>query len=454
MRPGYPAKFDPFRIGAAPPRLRREFGAPLIALLPNPAIGARNLELASEVAGGKSNYTLVPNASPTWPTLITNRFGPALRWGPTGAAVANTWGLGSTSFIPSGGITKGTFIVAGQAQPNLANNYRAVIGNALGGQNSMLYISGHSWFGMSFNQSASGPSLAHYFTITGGALGCAVWSWHGGTSYDAFCNGSSGGGTQQTNNMTTAGSYANLVGVGVAPTYAIGVDVNLALVSDRDIPRGLASDVSFDPWAAFEPERKSFFYSTGAADTTAPTFDGGSVITASSVTHAAFDLSWPAATDAVGVTQYRYRIDAGAWQNTGTTRTASISGKAAGTGYDIEVCAGDAADNWSTALELTVTTLAIKVNPSIYDPAAGTARASQTGLGLLVLGEKPGATATPTVLAYSATEATDGSGVLDVNLNTAGVDPGDVVWVVMVKSDGTPANAGYSLCWPVTVVAA
>jgi hypothetical protein len=106
----------------------------------------------------------------------------------------------------------------------------------------------------------------------------------------------------------------------------------------------------------------------------------------------------------------------------------------------------------AAGVEAIVSTL--KVTASIYDPATDTARISQTGLGVLVLGEKPGSTATPTVLGYSATEATDSAGEFTISFDSGGKAPGDLVWLVLVQSDGVPANAGYSLCWPIAAAAA
>lgn len=191
------------------------------------------------------------------------------------------------------------------------------------------------------------------------------------------------------------------------------------------------------------------------ADSEAPTYGGGSAITVTDKTHNSYILSWPAASDNVGVTQYRYSLDGGSnWNALGNVTTVDVSGRSPGATDNVAVQAGDAANNWSTSLTTDVTLLSLKIAPTIKDPTSDTARASQTGLGVIVLGEKPGSAASPTVLATSATETTDGSGVLDVSLNSSGKNPGDIVWLVLVKSDGNPANSGFSTCWPVAVEAA
>lgn len=96
----------------------------------------------------------------------------------------------------------------------------------------------------------------------------------------------------------------------------------------------------------------------------------------------------------------------------------------------------------------------LKVSTSIYDPETNSARASQTGLGVWVTAEKPGATDTPTVIAYTATGTTDGSGLLEIEFSAGAYAVDDIVWVTVVKSDGVPANSGYSLSWPVALVEA
>lgn len=433
---------------------RREFGTILFALTGN-TLPPNSYRVDNEVFAN-SPHAPLGWTSGTVMTAVMNNYGRAIRFPDTGSTSRSGWSVpGGVSSWLTADTDQLTVVFLGRAIGNLANNRSWVyLADADGYTGNLCGFTGSTQLHLLQGRPARNQTqMIHNMTVTGGQYCSAVLSWRGGDKMASFLNGVSNGTIDNPTATLEAGvgGYINN-GLGAAPSYAIGIECNLCLVGRTAIPSSLAQDISSNAWDAFEPVRKAFYFS-GAADSTAPTWTGGSVITASSVTHAAFDLSWPAANDDTAVTQYRYRVDAGSWTNTGTTRTASLSALTAGTAYDIEVEAGDAADNWSTALELTVTTQSIKVNPSIYDPAAGTARASQTGLGMLVLAEKPGSTATPTVLAYSATETTDGSGVLDVNLNTAGVDPGDVVWVVIVKSDGVPANAGYSLCWPVTVVA-
>ena len=58
------------------------------------------------------------------------------------------------------------------------------------------------------------------------------------------------------------------------------------------------------------------------------------------------------------------------------------------------------------------------------------------------------------MIAYTATGTTDGSGLLEIEFSAGAYAVDDIVWVTVVKSDGVPANSGYSLSWPVALVEA
>ncbi|MGB2570756.1 glycoside hydrolase family 9 protein [Micromonospora citrea] len=95
-----------------------------------------------------------------------------------------------------------------------------------------------------------------------------------------------------------------------------------------------------------------------APDTTAPTAPG--TPTASAVTATGLTLSWPAATDNVGVTGYRVYREAGATDTlvgSPTTTTLALTGLTPATTYTHYVVAVDAAGNTSVAsAPVTVTT--------------------------------------------------------------------------------------------------
>ncbi|MDF2669408.1 MAG: hypothetical protein K0R67_1714 [Paenibacillus sp.] len=101
-------------------------------------------------------------------------------------------------------------------------------------------------------------------------------------------------------------------------------------------------------------------------DTTVPAWASGSAITATGLTQTGVTLTWPAATDNVGVTSYKlYKdTDSGAASDaklidtvTGSTYTYSVTGLTAGTAYTLSIQAGDEANNWSTTgLSVDITT--------------------------------------------------------------------------------------------------
>lgn len=91
-------------------------------------------------------------------------------------------------------------------------------------------------------------------------------------------------------------------------------------------------------------------------DGIAPTLSGS--ITASAITQTAYTLTWPAASDNVGVTSYEYSLNAGtSYTTVGTALTTNITGRTAGTTDPVRVRAKDAAGNASTPLALDVTLL-------------------------------------------------------------------------------------------------
>jgi chitodextrinase len=66
--------------------------------------------------------------------------------------------------------------------------------------------------------------------------------------------------------------------------------------------------------------------------------------------------NWTTATDNVGVTGYRYRVDASEWQTVGNVNLAVLTGLNSGTSYTFELQARDAAENWSVSRSGTFTT--------------------------------------------------------------------------------------------------
>lgn len=93
-------------------------------------------------------------------------------------------------------------------------------------------------------------------------------------------------------------------------------------------------------------------------DAAEPVWAQGSVITVSSVTSTALTVSWPAATDNVGVVSYEVSVDTGApvYVNVATARTRFATGLTAGTTYTVRVRAADGAGNVSQPLTVSTST--------------------------------------------------------------------------------------------------
>ncbi|MGS2585893.1 cellulase family glycosylhydrolase [Streptomyces hebeiensis] len=97
-----------------------------------------------------------------------------------------------------------------------------------------------------------------------------------------------------------------------------------------------------------ETSREATVYGGGSGDSQAPTVPGAPV--ASAVTATSATLTWPAATDNVGVTAYDVvRVSGGTETRiaTSTGTTATLTGLTAGTSYTFGVYARDAAGNRS-----------------------------------------------------------------------------------------------------------
>lgn len=90
------------------------------------------------------------------------------------------------------------------------------------------------------------------------------------------------------------------------------------------------------------------------ADTTPPAW-GGSALAGSDITSTGYTLAASgAATDAVGVTGYRYRINGGAWVY-GSGYSFAVTGRTASTTDSCDMQARDAAGNWSASISCNVT---------------------------------------------------------------------------------------------------
>lgn len=103
--------------------------------------------------------------------------------------------------------------------------------------------------------------------------------------------------------------------------------------------------------------------SVAALDTVSPTLSGAVSATPSATSAA---LSYPAATDVVGVTGYEYRLNGtGSYTSVGNTTSPNITGLLSSTPYTVEVRAFDAAGNRSGVISGSFTTSAGTAAPSI-----------------------------------------------------------------------------------------
>jgi fibronectin type 3 domain-containing protein len=128
----------------------------------------------------------------------------------------------------------------------------------------------------------------------------------------------------------------------------------------------------------------------GAPDTTLPTAPAS--LTATATSSSQINLSWPAATDNVGVTGYRVERCLGsgcstfAQVATPTTTTYSDSGLVASTSYSYRVRAADAAGNLSGYSPIaTATTQAASLGPAIayaFNEGTGTTTSDASGNGV------------------------------------------------------------------------
>lgn len=104
-------------------------------------------------------------------------------------------------------------------------------------------------------------------------------------------------------------------------------------------------------------------------DTEAPIWPGGSELTVSDITQTSVKLSWPAATDNVGVTGYRIYVDGDERETViGSVYATTIIGLTTDTSYTFNVTALDAEGNESSALTASAKTLKQPPDPDTEEP--------------------------------------------------------------------------------------
>lgn len=179
---------------------------------------------------------------------------------------------------------------------------------------------------------------------------------------------------------------------------------------------------------------------SASSDTTAPSFTGS--LTVTNITTGGFTVTWPSATDGVGVAGYEISIDSGtpAYVGLGNVLSNTKTGLASATQFNVRVRAFDAAGNRSAALTTTVTiatpgTYATTVTVTFQDRNS-TLKANLTGMKWAFFDQ----TTPDNLLAPSAKgtlATTNGSGVTVLNITGTQLPPGATGWLVFSNSDGT-----------------
>lgn len=177
-----------------------------------------------------------------------------------------------------------------------------------------------------------------------------------GAASVTFAAPSSDGGSAVTSYLVTASTGETATGGSspIAISLSNGVARTLHVQAINSVGPGPASAES----NSITPQ--------AAADTTLPTMNGSLAVSAP--TADGFTLTWPAASDNVGVAGYELDDGSGSYSSVGNVLTKVVAGKTASTAYSIKVRAFDAAGNRAvTPLAATATTAAGPVTIVVTD---------------------------------------------------------------------------------------
>jgi chitodextrinase len=283
------------------------------------------------------------------------------------------------------------------------------------------------------------PTMTGVVSSSGITSAGATISWSAGsdnvavTGYEYRLNG--GSYVSVGNVLTTALS-------GLTPSTAYTVDVR-----------------AFDAAGNRSTAITGNFTTSAASDTTPPTLTGS--ITVGTVTASSVQISWPAGSDNVAVTAYEVSSNGGtSYSNVGNVLTFTFTGLSPSTSYSFRVRARDAAGNVSSALSVTQSTNAgssiILKRIVVVLTTKGTApAASLVNLKWAFFDEnRPDLFNGPSC--QGATEITDLSGVLEIDVTDSSLAIGQTGWLIITDSDGTvfqnPPAKAFSA--PVQVIAA
>jgi chitodextrinase len=283
------------------------------------------------------------------------------------------------------------------------------------------------------------PVLTGVVTPSSVVSAGATISWPAGsdnvavTGYEYRLNG--GSYTSVGNVLTTSLS-------GLTPSTAYTVDVR-----------------AFDAAGNRSTAITGNFTTSAASDTTPPTLTGS--ITVGTVTASSVQISWPAGSDNVAVASYEVSSNGGtSYSNVGNVLTFTFTGLSPSTSYSFRVRARDAAGNVSSALSVTQSTNAgssvVLKRIVVVLTTNGTApAASLVNLKWAFFDEnRPDLFNGPSC--QGATEITDLSGVLEIDVTDSSLAIGQTGWLIITDSDGTvfqnPPAKAFSA--PVQVIAA
>ena len=214
--------------------------------------------------------------------------------------------------------------------------------------------------------------------------------------------------------------------------------LGLLIVHNRKLTEEEQKALTSDPWQIFDAGE-----GTGAptGDTTNPTLSG--VVTFSGISQTGYTASWPVGADNVNVAGYEYQIGSttGTWTDRGTNRTATITGRSAGTTDVFYVRAYDAAGNRSTpAISGSVTTQSTTVGMvNVVEPLK-----NNTGM---VLGNLTAVKASVLQVGtlgsvHDASTLTTSAGGILSTISSASIIPGHQYHVVIKLTDGSVGITG------------
>lgn len=265
-------------------------------------------------------------------------------------------------------------------------------------------------------------------TITDSTIGV---SWPAATDnvavvgYDLYVDGAF--------DSTVTGTSATIDGLASSITYSISVTA-------RDAAGNTAAGPS------------DTFTTTATPDTQAPTWPGGAVLTEGTITADAITVSWPAATDNVGVVAYDVFVD-GAFEAPVTTTSVTVNGLDPDTGYEISVTARDAAGNTAAGPSGTFTTLDDAPPPDTTKPVlTGALTVDASGPSWVTL-SWPAATDNVGVVAYDV--SVDGAPVLTVTSTAVTITglAAETTYAISVTARDAAGNVSSPLSTSVTTPA-